>query len=109
MIFKGETLEEYRAKSSALVAKWRREDASKLEQIKEQWKVECQWHPWFAWYPVEIEWGTTAWLQTVERRLKYLDFPRIMASWQIRQYIYRLPPSHSEPRTDAASKPQEEK
>ncbi len=26
-------------------------------------------HPWFAWYPVQLNDGRTAWLETVKRRL----------------------------------------
>jgi hypothetical protein len=26
------------------------------------------WHPWFAWYPVDIGGGRCAWLETVERQ-----------------------------------------
>lgn len=26
------------------------------------------WHRWFAWYPVRIDYGDCRWLETVERR-----------------------------------------
>lgn len=32
-----------------------------------------QWHPYFAWFPVEWD-GGWAWLSWVERRLKHADF-----------------------------------
>lgn len=27
-----------------------------------------QWHDWFAWRPVRVEYGGCRWLETVERR-----------------------------------------
>lgn len=32
---------------------------------------ERSWHRWFAWYPVVLQDGRTAWLQTVERIFIY--------------------------------------
>lgn len=34
---------------------------------------ETRWHKWFAWYPVECRYGTTVWMETVWRRLRYPD------------------------------------
>lgn len=41
-----------------------------------------KWHPWFAWYPVEVAEGDYRWLEYVERKLDevygydvyYLDY-----------------------------------
>lgn len=96
MIFKGETRDEWHAKNSARVDKWRRRDAPAIARIEARWRAECEWHPWFAWWPVEVGDGKTAWLQTVERRLKYRDKPRIMAQWYIRTHEYILPGEDAE-------------
>lgn len=90
MIFQGETDEERLAKTHKMVEKWRRDDAPALARIEPQWRAECKWHPFFALLPVEVGDGKTVWLQTVERRLKYREKPKIMAAWQIRTYEYRL-------------------
>lgn len=90
MIFRGKTHEQRMDENSVLVDKWQRQDAPRLARLEAQWRAECEWHLWFAWFPVEVGDGETAWLQTVERRLKWLDKPTIMASWKIRQYTYRL-------------------
>jgi hypothetical protein len=74
-----------------MVAKWERRDAPKIARIEAQWRYECEWHSWFAWFPVEVGDGQTAWLQTVERRLHFRDKPTIMATWYIRGYDYQCP------------------
>lgn len=89
MIFRGKTHEQRMAENAVTVDMWRRRDAPKIARIEAQWRAECAWHPWFAWFPVEVGDGQTAWLETVERRLRWLDKPTIIASWQIMGYIYR--------------------
>ena len=37
-----------------------------------------QWHPYFAWWPVTVEWGV-CWLEVVERRQTQFG------SWQYRR------------------------
>jgi hypothetical protein len=94
MLFQGETREQYWAKNKALVEKWEREDAPAVARILPQWEMERDWHPWFAWLPVDVGDGKTAWLHTVERRLRFPDNkPTIMASWQVRSHVYRLRPT----------------
>lgn len=40
------------------------------------------WHNWFAWYPVKVDYCDCRWLETVQRRW-YDEYP----GWD-----YRLPP-----------------
>lgn len=57
---------------------WRKESFdAKTKRLREgnraRWEREREWHPWFAWRPVEVAPDKTAWLRIVERRLDYLD------------------------------------
>jgi hypothetical protein len=90
MIFKGKTNDEWHRENSRLVAKWEREDATAIYGILPKWRAEREWHPYFALFPVEVGDGETAWLETVERRLKYpKNPPTIMATWHTRSYEYK--------------------
>jgi len=31
-------------------------------------RTDFQWRPWFAWFPVNVGYGKTAWLQWVEKK-----------------------------------------
>lgn len=46
-----------------------------------------EWHPWFAWFPVQVGSNDCRWLEVVERRQQY-NFKTIKAGeyWE-----YRLP------------------
>jgi molybdopterin-guanine dinucleotide biosynthesis protein A len=67
------------------------ERARKNARFTNQWRRECEWHPWFAWYPVRITPTTRAWLTRVERRLDYIE-RRVQPQWYhwyIREFEYR--------------------
>ena len=51
---------------------WRRADSKK-------------WRPWFAWFPIFLSDGRTAWLEVVERQRQYYQ-----ASWD-RHYLLPEP------------------
>ena len=55
------------------------------ETWSEKWTRRCNWHPWFAWYPVRIH-GThdCRWLETVERKF--------ISAYPCGEFEYRLPP-----------------
>ena len=42
----------------------------KAQQWAAREKYRKNWHPWFAWYPVDLEWGDGrwVWLQRIERK-----------------------------------------
>ncbi len=42
-----------------------------------------KWHHWFAWYPVQLEHGQWAWLQTVERQSYWVSYG---GSWRVNKY-----------------------
>lgn len=94
MLFNRETPDSYHAKSSILVEKWRRSFAAKRERLRPRWEAECKWHPWFAWFAVDVgtyEKPQTAWLQMVGRRIKdRREMPAIAASWSLREFEYRI-------------------
>ena len=93
MIINRETPDQRHAKNFALVEKWKRSFAARRERLRPQWNSECEWHPWFAWFAVDV--GTyenpqTAWLQMVERRVKFRpEMPTTAAAWSLRDYEYR--------------------
>lgn len=89
MKFIGQTNKQWHEENTKLVNKWIREDAHKIDLISSQWKYEKKWHSWFAWFPVKIDDGVSAWFEFVERKLESNDKPRIMASWYVRTYQYR--------------------
>lgn len=35
----------------------------------ERWAAKCEWHPWFAWFPVRVSSRDCRWLEVVERRM----------------------------------------
>src|SRR5262245_10803379 len=38
------------------------ENRRKSEANRAQWEIERDWHPWFAWFPVEVTPTKRAWL-----------------------------------------------
>ncbi len=44
------------------------------------------WHWWFAWYPVELESGRWAWLQSVLTRAYSLENDRGRVEWAAWEY-----------------------
>jgi hypothetical protein len=55
-------------------------------RIVREFKDPCEWHSYFAWFPICIKWSDTefqwAWLETIETRKKY--------SWYDSYYEYRF-------------------
>ncbi len=49
--------------------KWRTGDRRSLD-FNARMDAFQQWHPWFAWCPVKIDWHWF-WLTTVERRMRF--------------------------------------
>ena len=45
-----------------------KEEANKKRNTK--YEKLRRWHNWFAWYPVTIENGQRAWMETVERKIE---------------------------------------
>jgi len=72
MIFKRKTPDAWHAKNSARVAKWRSSFRAKRERLLPQWKAECEWHPWFAWYPVFTINSKWVWLSFVEYHVDHV-------------------------------------
>jgi hypothetical protein len=33
----------------------------------------CDWHPYFAWFPIQVGEGDCRWLETIERKASYVD------------------------------------
>lgn len=90
MKFQWQTNEERHRKNSITVEKWRKAWAKKREKLRPQWERECEWHRHFAWWAVDISGDRTAWLEFVERRIKYRrEMPTIGASWSLRVFEYR--------------------
>lgn len=48
---------------------------AEAEDRKERLNRRRNWHPWFAWRPVQIEPGHCRWLEIIERREVYNDTP----------------------------------
>lgn len=91
MLFKRKTHQQLMRENRAWVEKQKRKDAPKIAKMYNRWERECKWHNWFALWPVDVADGKTAWLQTVERRIKYrMSEPRIVVEWMFINYEYRL-------------------
>lgn len=45
---------------------------ARITEHVEAWKIRRElkylWHDWFAWFPVDVGHGESAWLETVKRR-----------------------------------------
>ncbi len=37
-------------------------------ESKKQYNLRCQWHDWFAWYPIILEDGRRCWLEHINRK-----------------------------------------
>jgi hypothetical protein len=48
------------------VTQWHTRKMKRRNKMEEAGLLE--WHPWFAWYWVDLDDGRTAWLETVERK-----------------------------------------
>lgn len=94
MIFHHTTREDEDTRRRIVIQRWKDAYAEQKEKNHPTWLFEREWHPWFAWFPVDIrgDHPATAWLSWVERKLMSSREPDILASWQIRSYVYRLPP-----------------
>jgi len=47
----------------------------KYDEHAELWDMQfkyCNWHDWFAWFPVRISEDEIAWLETVERKADWI-------------------------------------
>lgn len=76
---------------------WKKESQqAKKERWKalsyDTWRNACQWHTWFAWYPVEIAPNQTAWLHLIERRLDKCarNTQPEWYTWDLRGFEYRI-------------------
>lgn len=47
-----------------------------------------EWHQWFAWRPVRVASGDCRWLETVERKGRYLFGMIVFSPWS---WQYRIP------------------
>lgn len=63
----------------------------KNAELRPMWEAECEWHLWFAWYPVNISPDRKAWLCHVERRLSYFNRSTQpnWFEWGLRWFEYR--------------------
>ena len=48
---------------------------------EEMWKGFLEWHPWFAWRPVQLADDTWVWLERVQRR-RYVSKRMKCAYWE---------------------------
>jgi hypothetical protein len=67
-------------------------NCDKLRQARrKRMQAECEWEPWFAWFPVRIREGDCRWLEYVERKRWWSHSDIVWASaWATTKWEYRV-------------------